>query len=193
MHKGSRARGARKHTHSNEHGKNQRKKSVREDELLDILKAEDEALILILDQVQDPHNLGACLRTADGAGCRAVIAPKDRSAPLNETVRRIACGAAETTPYIQVTNLSRTIQLLKDEGFWLVGTSDNANQSLYEIDLKGKIGIVMGAEGKGLRRLTEEKCDFLAKLPMMGSVECLNVSVATGVCLYEAIRQRNLL
>ena len=95
-------------------------------------------------------------------------------------------------PYIQVTNLSRTIQLLKDEGFWLVGTSDNANQSLYEIDLKGKIGIVMGAEGKGLRRLTEEKCDFLAKLPMMGSVECLNVSVATGVCLYEAIRQRNL-
>jgi len=191
MHKGSRARGVRKHTHSNDYGKNQRKKSAREDELLDILKAEDEALILILDQVQDPHNLGACLRTADGAGCRAVIAPKDRSSPLNETVRRIACGAAETTPYIQVTNLSRTIQLLKDEGFWLVGTSDNANQSLYEIDLKGKIGIVMGAEGKGLRRLTEEKCDFLVKLPMMGSVECLNVSVATGVCLYEAIRQRN--
>ena len=193
MHKGSRARGVRKHTHSNDHGKNQRKKSAREDELLDILKAEDEALILILDQVQDPHNLGACLRTADGAGCRAVIAPKDRSSPLNETVRRIASGAAETTPYIQVTNLSRTIQLLKDEGFWLVGTSDNANQPIYEIDLKGKIGIVMGAEGKGLRRLTEEKCDFLAKLPMMGSVECLNVSVAAGVCLYEAIRQRNLL
>ena len=193
MHKGSRARGVRKHTHSNDHGKNLRKKSVREDELLEIIKAGDEALILILDQVQDPHNLGACLRTADGVGCRAVIAPKDRSAPLNETVRRIACGAAETTPYIQVTNLSRTIQLLKDEGFWLVGTSDNANQSLYEIDLKGKIGIVMGAEGKGLRRLTEEKCDFIAKLPMMGSVECLNVSVATGVCLYEAIRQRNLL
>ena len=192
MHKGSRARGARKHTHSDDHGKNLRKKSVREDELLDIIKDGDEALILILDQVQDPHNLGACLRTADGAGCRAVIAPKDRSAPLNETVKRIACGAAETPPYIQVTNLSRTIQLLKDEGFWLVGTSDNANQSLYEIDLKGKIGIVMGAEGKGLRRLTEEKCDFLANLPMMGSVECLNVSVATGVCLYEAIRQRNL-
>ena len=193
MHKGSRARGVRKHTHINDHGKNLRKKSVREDELLDIIKAGDEALILILDQVQDPHNLGACLRTADGAGCRAVIAPKDQSAPLNETVRRVACGAAETTPYIQVTNLSRTIQLLKDEGFWLVGTSDNANQSLYEIDLKGKIGIVMGAEGKGLRRLTEEKCDFLVKLPMMGSVECLNVSVATGVCLYEAIRQRNFL
>ena len=192
MHKGSRTRGVRKHSHGNDHGKKLRKKSVREDELLDIIKAGDEALILILDQVQDPHNLGACLRTADGAGCRAVIAPKDRSAPLNETVRRIACGAAETTPYIQVTNLSRTIQLLKDEGFWLVGTSDNANQSLYEIDFKGKIGIVMGAEGKGLRRLTEEKCDFLAKLPMMGSVECLNVSVATGVCLYEAIRQRNL-
>ena len=163
MHKGSRTRAVRKHSHSNDHGKNLRKKSVREDELLDIIKAGDEALILILDQVQDPHNLGACLRTADGAGCRAVIAPKDRSAPLNETVRRVACGAAETTPYIQVTNLSRTIQLLKDEGFWLVGTSDNANQSLYEIDLKGKIGIVMGAEGKGLRRLTEEKCDFLAK------------------------------
>ena len=109
----------------------------------------------------------------------------------NETVRRVACGAAESVPYIQVTNLSRTIKLLKDEGFWFVGTSDNADGSFYEIDLKGKIAIVMGAEGKGLRRLTEESCDFLGKLPMTGSVECLNVSVATGICLYEAVRQRS--
>ena len=191
MHKGSRARGIRKHSHSEEYGKNVRKKASREDELPTIIESEKDPLILILDQVQDPHNLGACLRTANGAGCCAVIAPKDRSAPLNETVRRVACGAAETTPYIQVTNISRTIDYLKEKGFWFVGTSDNADQSLYDVDLKGKIGIVMGAEGKGMRRLTEEKCDFLAKLPMMGAVECLNVSVATGVCLYEAIRQRN--
>ena len=157
-----------------------------------ILNLKNDPIILILDHVQDPHNLGACLRTADGAGCTAVIAPKDRSSPLNETVRRIACGAAESIPYVQVTNLARTMKILKDEGFWLVGTSDNADQSIYEIDLKGKVGIIMGAEGKGLRRLTEEKCDFLAKLPMMGSVECLNVSVATGISLYEALRQRNL-
>ena len=187
MHKGSRSTGKRRHTHGNAQGK---RKAVREDELISIVKSAKNPLILILDQVQDPHNLGACLRTADGSGCTAVIAPKDRSVPLNETVRRVACGAAESIPYIQVTNLSRTIKTLKGEGFWFVGTSDNAESSFFEIDLKGKIAIVMGAEGKGLRRLTEESCDFLGKLPMVGSVECLNVSVATGICLYEAIRQR---
>ncbi|MFL2450998.1 MAG: 23S rRNA (guanosine(2251)-2'-O)-methyltransferase RlmB [Verrucomicrobiales bacterium] len=192
MHKGSRAKGNRKHSHSKDYSKTGKRKASREDELLTILKLKKDPMVLILDHVQDPHNLGACLRTADGAGCSAVIAPKDRSSPLNETVRRIACGAAESIPYIQVTNLSRTMKIMKDEGFWLVGTSDNADQSIYEIDLKGKVGIIMGAEGKGLRRLTEEKCDFLGKLPMMGSVECLNVSVATGICLYEAVRQRNL-
>ncbi len=187
MHKGSRTTGKRRHAHGNVKGK---RKAAREDELIQIIKSAQDPLILILDQVQDPHNLGACLRTADSSGCTAVIAPKDRSAPLNDTVRRVACGGAESVPYIQVTNLSRTIKTLKDEGFWFVGTSDNADGSFYEIDLKGKIAIVMGAEGKGLRRLTEESCDFLGKLPMLGSVECLNVSVATGICLYEAVRQR---
>ena len=191
MHKGSRVKGNRKHSHSKDYSKTGKRKASREDELLTILKLKKDPIVLILDHVQDPHNLGACLRTADGAGCSAVIAPKDRSSPLNETVRRIACGAAESIPYIQVTNLARTMKTMKDEGFWLVGTSDNADQSIYEIDLKGKVGIIMGAEGKGLRRLTEEKCDFLGKLPMMGSVECLNVSVATGITLYEAVRQRN--
>ena len=187
MHKGSQSTGNRRHAHGKAQGK---RKAAREDELIQIIKSSEEPLILVLDQVQDPHNLGACLRTADGSGCTAVIAPKDRSAPLNETVRRVACGAADSVPYIQVTNLSRTIKILKEEGFWFVGTSDNAESSFYEIDLKGKIAIVMGAEGKGLRRLTEESCDFLGKLPMAGSVECLNVSVATGICLYEAVRQR---
>ena len=157
-----------------------------------IIEAAANPLVLILDQVQDPHNLGACLRTADGAGCCCVIAPKDRSAPLNDTVRRIACGGAESVPYIQVTNLARTMRVLKDAGVWLVGTSDAADKSLYEIDLKGSIGIVMGAEGEGMRRLTEDGCDFLAQLPMAGEVPCLNVSVATGVCLFEAVRQRGL-
>ena len=187
MHKGSRSTGNRRHAHGKAQGK---RKAAREDELIQIIKSSEDPLILVPDQVQDPHNLGACLRTADGSGCTAVIAPKDRSAPLNETVRRVACGAADSVPYIQVTNLSRTIKILKEEGFWFVGTSDNAESSFYEIDLKGKIAIVMGAEGKGLRRLTEESCDFLGKLPMAGSVECLNVSVATGICLYEAVRQR---
>ena len=187
MHKGSRSTGNRRHAYGKAQGK---RKAAREDELIQIIKSSEDPLILVLDQVQDPHNLGACLRTADGSGCTAVIAPKDRSAPLNETVRRVACGAADSVPYIQVTNLSRTIKIMKEEGFWFAGTSDNAQSSFYEIDLKGKIAIVMGAEGKGLRRLTEESCDFLGKLPMAGSVECLNVSVATGICLYEAVRQR---
>ena len=184
----SRSGGERRHQH-NDPGA--RKKSVREEELLPLVEGAESPLLLVLDHVQDPHNLGACLRTADAAGCCAVVAPKDRSAPLNDTVRRVACGGAEAVPYIQVTNLARTMRTLKEAGVWFVGTSDRGEQSLYQIDLKGSIAIVMGAEGDGLRRLTEENCDFLAKIPMSGSVPCLNVSVATGVCLFEAVRQRS--
>ncbi len=146
--------------------------------------------LLILDNVQDPHNLGACLRSADGAGVQAVIIPKDRSVHLTDTVRSIACGAAEHIPLVEVTNLARVLDQLKDQGVWLVGTADQAPKSLYELDLTGPLALVMGSEGKGLRRLTAEKCDFLASIPMYGKVESLNVSVATGVCLYEAVRQR---
>lgn len=151
-----------------------------------------EELVLILDCIQDPHNLGAILRTADGAGVKAVIAPKDKSASITDTVRRVSVGASDTIPFIQVTNLNRAMGFLKEMGYWFVGTSDAKDQSLYDVDLKGKTALVMGAEGKGMRRLIEENCDFLVKLPMLGSVPCLNVSVATGVCLYEAVRQRGL-
>jgi len=148
-------------------------------------------LILILDGVQDPHNLGACLRVADGAGAHAVIAPKDRSVGLTTAAIKVASGAAETVPYIVVTNLARTMRDLKDRNIWLVGTDDAAPKTLYEEKLEGALGIVMGAEGEGLRRLTRESCDLLVSIPMMGSVESLNVSVASGVCLYEARRRRN--
>ncbi len=159
--------------------------------LFDLLeKTDTEPFLLVLDEVQDPHNLGACLRTADAAGVDAVIAPKDRAVSLTETVCRVACGGAESVPYVQVTNLARTLKHLKAAGVWLVGTSDQAEQSLHEIDMTGPLAIVMGAEGKGLRRLTGENCDFLVSIPMSGSVGCLNVSVATGVCLFEAVRQR---
>lgn len=146
--------------------------------------------LLILDGVQDPHNLGACLRTADGAGVHAIIAPKDRAASLTPTVIKVASGAAQTVPFIQVTNLSRTLKMLKEAGVWLVGLDGYAEQSLYETDLKGSLAIVMGAEGQGLRRLTKEHCDYLVKIPMSGSVESLNVSVAAGICLFEALRKR---
>lgn len=146
--------------------------------------------LLILDNIQDPHNLGACLRTAEAAGINAVIAPKDRSVGLTQTVIHIASGAAESIPYVQVTNLARVLRQLKELGIWLVGTSDKARQSLYEIDLTDPIALVMGAEGRGLRRLTMKHCDFLVSLPMAGKVECLNVSVATGICLFETVRQR---
>ena len=149
-------------------------------------------LVLILDCIQDPHNLGAILRTADGAGVKAVIAPKDKSASITETVRRISVGAADSIPFIQATNLSRAMGFLKEMGYWFVGTSDANDQMIYDVDLKGKMALVMGAEGKGMRRLIEENCDFLVKIPMQGEVPCLNVSVATGVCLYEAVRQRSL-
>jgi len=147
--------------------------------------------LLVLDNIQDPHNLGACLRTADAAGVQAVIAPKDRSVRMTKAVRTVACGAAENVPFVQVTNLARLLKQLKKRDVWIVGTSDRAKKSLYELDLTGPLAIVMGSEGKGLRRLTAEKCDFLAHLPMTGSVESLNVSVATGICLYEAVRQRS--
>lgn len=148
------------------------------------------ALVLVLDGITDPHNLGACLRSADAAGVALVIAPKDKSAGLNATVRKVACGAAETVPFIAVTNLARTMKQLQEAGFWLVGLAGEADQSLYEMDLSGPIAIVMGAEGAGLRRLTREHCDYLAKLPMAGAVSSLNVSVATGIALFEAVRQR---
>jgi 23S rRNA (guanosine2251-2'-O)-methyltransferase len=160
------------------------------DAVLDALKGPP--LLLILDEVQDPHNLGACLRTADAAGVHAVIAPKDNSAGLTPTAVKVASGAAETVPYIQVTNLARTLDRMKERGVWLVGTAGEAEGDLFAADLTGPLGLVMGGEGSGLRRLTRERCDFLVRMPMLGRVESLNVSVATGVCLYEAIRQRRL-
>jgi 23S rRNA (guanosine2251-2'-O)-methyltransferase len=146
--------------------------------------------LLVLDEVQDPHNLGACLRSAEGAGVHAVVTPRDRSVGLTPTVRKVASGAAETLPFIQVTNLARTLKWLKQEGVWLIGTAGEADDLLYTTDMKGSLAIVMGGEGKGLRRLTREQCDLLVRLPMAGTVESLNVSVATGVTLYEAVRQR---
>ena len=140
--------------------------------------------------MQDPHNLGAILRTADGAGVTAVIAPKDKSAGVTDTVRRVSVGAADRVPFFRVTNLSRSMKKLKELGVWMVGTSDLGESTLYDTSLTGPLAIVMGAEGSGMRRLTEDNCDFLLKIPMAGKVECLNVSVATGVCLYEAVRQR---
>ena len=167
-------------------------RSRSEEELMQIVSETEIPFLLILDCVQDPHNLGAILRTADGAGVHAVIAPKDKQVAITETVRRISVGAADHVPFVQVTNLARTMEHLKEAGVWFVGTSDRAEKSLYELDLRGPLAIVMGAEEKGMRRLTEENCDFLAVLPMAGSVDCLNVSVSAGVCLYEAVRQRSV-
>ena len=158
------------------------------DEVLDTI--EGTPLLLILDGVTDPHNLGACLRTADAAGVHAVIAPRDRSVGLNATVQRVACGAADTVPYLTVTNLARTMRALKERGIWLVGTDDEAQSGIHEVDATLPMAWVMGAEGEGMRRLTRETCDSLAVIPMLGSVESLNVSVASAVCLYETVRQR---
>ncbi len=152
--------------------------------------ASGEPLILALDGVQDPHKLGACLRTADAAGVHAVIVPRDRAAGLSPVVRKVAAGAAETVPLIQVTNLSRTLRWLKERGLWIVGTDDQAQTLLHTAKLDGPLAIVMGAEGDGMRRLTKENCDLLVNIPMRGVVESLNVSVATGVMLYEVVRQR---
>ena len=161
-----------------------------EGDLAELLEGKANPLVLVLDCIQDPHNVGACLRTADAAGVSLVVMPKDKTSPITETVRRVACGGAESVPIVRVVNLARAMEKLKDLGVWFVGTADEATQSLYDIDLKGPIGIVVGAEGEGMRRLTGEKCDFLVRIPMTGQVECLNVSVATGVCLFEAVRQR---
>lgn len=158
------------------------------DELLD--RATAPPLLLVLDGVQDPHNLGACLRTADAAGATAVIVPRDRAAGLTPTVRKVASGAAETMPLIQVVNLARTLRWLKEREIWIVGADDQAPKSLFATPLTGKLALVLGAEGAGLRRLTRENCDLLVAIPMAGAVESLNVSVAAGVLLFEAARQR---
>ena len=141
-------------------------------------------------QVTDPHNLGACLRVADGVGAHAVIAPKDRSVGLTTTAIKVASGAAEAVPYIVVTNLARTMKDLKERGIWMIGADDSAPETIYKAKLDGALGLVLGAEGEGLRRLTKDTCDSLVSIPMLGSVESLNVSVASGVCLYEARRRR---
>ncbi|MEY4506172.1 MAG: hypothetical protein RL297_750 [Pseudomonadota bacterium] len=162
------------------------------DELLENLEATGNAqpLLLVLDGITDPHNLGACLRVADGAGAQAVIAPKDHAAGINATVAKVASGAAETMPYFMVTNLARTLNELKERNIWVIGTSDDADKTIYEVDLKGPVALVLGAEGEGMRQLTRKTCDELVSIPMHGAVESLNVSVASGVCLYEALRQR---
>ncbi|EKE67847.1 23S rRNA (guanosine(2251)-2'-O)-methyltransferase RlmB [Gallaecimonas xiamenensis] len=165
-------------------------KALNENKLDEILEKAQQPLLLVLDGVTDPHNLGACLRTADAAGATAVIVPKNNSASLNATVRKVACGAAETMPLVEVTNLARTLRALKDKGIWVVGTAGETDKELFGVQLTGPLAIVMGAEGKGLRRLTREHCDELVAIPMAGLVSSLNVSVATGVCLFEVVRQR---
>lgn len=146
--------------------------------------------VLVLDGVTDPHNLGACLRTADAAGVHAIVVPKDRAAGITPVVSKVASGAAETVPLVQVTNLARTLEMLKEMGIWIYGAAGEAEQSVYQTDLRGAVAVVLGAEGEGLRRLTRETCDVLVKIPMQGSVSSLNVSVATGVFLFEVVRQR---
>lgn len=162
-----------------------------EAELLRVVEQKQGALlILVLDGVTDPHNLGACLRSADAAGVDAVVVPRDKSADLSPVSRKVACGAAEVVPFVRVTNLARTLQALKERGVWLFGTAGEAEKTIYNNDLTVSMALVMGAEGAGMRRLTREQCDYLVRLPMAGSVSSLNVSVATGICLFEAQRQR---
>lgn len=161
-----------------------------ERELLERIERDPQALVLVLDGVTDPHNLGACLRSADAAGATAVVVPKDNAADLTPVVRKVACGATETVPLVRVTNLARALDALKQAGLWIYGTAGEAESSLYATQVSGPVALVMGAEGAGMRRLTRERCDFLVKLPMAGSVSSLNVSVATGVCLFEIRRQR---
>lgn len=148
------------------------------------------AFFLVLDGVTDPHNLGACIRTADAAGVTAVIVPKDKSASITPIVSKVACGAAETVPFVQVTNLARTLRQLQERQVWVIGTAGEATRTLYNVDMRGAVALVMGAEGDGMRRLTRETCDELIRIPLLGTVSSLNVSVATGVCLYEVVRQR---
>ncbi|TPH17815.1 23S rRNA (guanosine(2251)-2'-O)-methyltransferase RlmB [Litorilituus lipolyticus] len=171
-------------------------KVLSENDLDDIIslaeKQNKSPFLLILDGVTDPHNLGACLRNADAAGVQAIIVPKDNAAKITGTVRKVAVGAAETVPLVQVTNLARTMKHIQKMGVWIVGTAGETDTCLYDVKLSGPIALVMGAEGKGMRRLTRENCDQLVKLPMAGSVSSLNVSVATGICLFEMVRQRAL-
>jgi 23S rRNA (guanosine2251-2'-O)-methyltransferase len=156
----------------------------------EILEVVEKPLVLVLDGVTDPHNLGACLRVANAAGAHAVIAPKDRAAGINPTVSKVASGAAEATPYVMVTNLARTLADIKERNIWVVGTDERAEKTLYDTDLPESIAWVLGAEGEGMRRLTRESCDLLVRIPMLGEVESLNVSVAAGVCLFESVRRR---
>ena len=165
-------------------------KKYDEQALWALLDQQQQPFLLILDGVTDPHNLGACLRNADAAGVHALIVPRDKSVTLTGTARKVACGAAETVPFIQVTNLARTLRELQERGVWVVGTAGEADHDLYQSKLTGPLALVMGAEGAGMRRLTREHCDELISIPMAGAVSSLNVSVATGVCLFEAVRQR---
>jgi 23S rRNA (guanosine2251-2'-O)-methyltransferase len=165
-------------------------KQLNENDLDAILAASKSPLLLILDGVTDPHNLGACLRNADAAGVAAVIVPKDKSAPMTATVSKVACGAAEAVPLVRVTHLARTMRALQEQNIWIVGTAGEATHNIYQAKLDGPLAIVMGAEGDGMRRLTRETCDDLIKIPMAGEVSSLNVSVASGICLFEAVRQR---
>lgn len=166
-------------------------RNYHENDLPDLLAQKTDPLILILDGVTDPHNLGACIRTADASGVDLIIVPKDKSAPLNAIAKKVACGAAESVPVIRVTNLARTLRMLKEEHqVWVVGADGEADHSLYQSKLTGKLAIIMGAEGEGMRRLTKEHCDELVSIPMSGFVSSLNVSVATGICLFEVVRQK---
>lgn len=167
-------------------------KQLNEHDLEQIIAEKSQGLYLVLDGVTDPHNLGACLRNADAAGVAAVIVPKDKSAQLTATVSKVACGAAETVPLVRVTNLARTMRAMQEKGIWFVGTAGEATHDIYQAKLTGALAIVMGAEGEGMRRLTRETCDDLIKIPMAGTVSSLNVSVASGICLFEAVRQRSI-
>jgi 23S rRNA (guanosine2251-2'-O)-methyltransferase len=160
------------------------------DDLDDVLLEVEQPLLLVLDGVTDPHNLGACLRVANAAGANAVIAPKDRAAGITPTVSKVASGAAEATPYLMVTNLARTLGEIKERNIWIVGADERAEKTVFEADLPDSIAWVLGAEGEGMRRLTRENCDLLVKIPMAGEVESLNVSVSAGVCLFESVRRR---
>ncbi|UWS28873.1 23S rRNA (guanosine(2251)-2'-O)-methyltransferase RlmB [Erwinia pyrifoliae] len=167
-------------------------RQYQEGDLPDLLVSLDNPFLLILDGVTDPHNLGACMRSADAAGVHAIIVPKDRSAALNATAKKVASGAAEHIPLVRVTNLARTMRVLQEANVWIVGTAGEAEHTLYQSKMTGPMALVMGAEGEGMRRLTREHCDELISIPMAGSVSSLNVSVATGVCLFEAVRQRSV-
>ena len=187
MAKRSRSQSGRTHRHADRRSAIPSRSEL---ELFELLNGVPEPFLLVLDGVQDPHNLGACLRSADAAGVHAVIAPRHRVVSITDTVRTVACGAAEAVPFVQVTNLAGTLRDLQQRDIRIVGTTDVADKTIYDVDLRGPLAMVMGAEGKGARRLTLECCDHVVNIPMYGSVECVNVSVATGICLFEAVRQR---